>query len=406
MFVLFLILATLLMLQSAFSLQGGYCFLRLVRRSLRTPPGDYLPPVGLIIPCKGLHRDLELNLARFLTQDYPGYELVFVVASDEDPAHRCILECLRTWARDFPGPHATSVVVAGRSEVRGEKVNNLLHGLTAVSRRAEVLVFADADACPRPDWLRCLVSPLADRSVTVSTGFRWYLPGSSFASQVRAAWDTSIATMLGEHDHNFAWGGSMALRVEEFERLQLAERYWAHTVSDDYAVTRAVRDAGGRIRFEPRCLLASREESSFRDFVRWANRQIIITRVYAVHLWTLGLASHGLYCATFLLGLLLLAALGSSAQERLAILVSLLFILSLGLAKGYLRSVAAGELFPEENAALRFHGPCYWRLAPLVPWLMFYNFLIAGFSRRIEWCGTHYILKSRNEVEVVRRDPT
>jgi len=365
-----------------------------------------LPPVALIIPCKGLDQHFELNLARFLTQDYPGYELVFVVASTEDPAHCFLSERLRTWGGDFPAPHATSVVVAGRSDVRGEKVNNLLHGLTAVRGRAEVLVFADADARPRPDWLRCLVSPLADRSVTVSTGFRWYLPGCSFASQLRAAWDTSIATMLGEHDHNFAWGGSMALRVEDFERLRLAERYWAHTVSDDYAVTRAVRDAGGRIRFEPRCLLASREESSFRDFVRWANRQIIITRVYAVHLWTVGLASHGLYCATFLLGLLLLGHPGSSAQERWAIIASLLFVLSLGLAKGYLRSVAAGELFPEENATLTFYGPRYWQLAPLVPWLMFYNLVIAGFSRRIEWGGTCYILKSRNKVEVIRRDNT
>ena len=198
----------------------------------------------------------------------------------------------------------------------------------------------------------------------------------------------------------------MALRAKDVDRLRLAERYWAHTVSDDYAVTRAVRDAGGRIRFEPRCLLASREESSFRDFVHWANRQIVITRVYAAHLWSLGLASHGLYCATFLLGLLLLPYPGSSAQGRLTITVLLLFVLSLGLAKGRLRSVVAGELFPEESATLKCYGSRYWQLAPLVPWLMFYNFVTAGCKRRIEWRGTHYILKSRNEVEVVRRDNT
>jgi len=405
LFLLFLILATLLLLQSIFSLQSGFRFLCLIRRSLRKPPGDYLPPVALIIPCKGLGQGLELNLARFLTQDYPGYELVFVVASTDDPAHRFLSERLRTWAGDFPAPLATSVVVAGLSDVRGEKVNNLLHGLTAVSPRAEVLAFADADARPKRDWLRCLVTPLADRGVTVSTGFRWYLPGGSFTSQLQAAWDTSIATMLGEHNHNFAWGGSMALRVEDFERLRLTERYWARTVSDDYAVTRAVRDAGGRIRFEPRCLLASREESSFGDFVRWANRQIIITRVYAVRLWMLGLASHGLYCATFVLGILLVAHPGSLALERLAVTASLLLVLSLGLAKGYLRSVAARELFPED-AALTLYGSRYWQLAALVPWLMLYNFVLAGFVRRIEWCGTHYILRSSEEVQVIRRDST
>jgi len=215
-----------------------------------------------------------------------------------------------------------------------------------------------------------------------------------------------MATMLGEHNHNFAWGGSMALRSKDVDRLRLAECYWAHTVSDDYSVTRAVRDAGGRIRFEPRCLLASREESSFGDFVRWANRQIVITRVYAAHLWAMGVASHGLYCATFLVGLLLLAYPRSSAEERWTITASLLSVLSLGLAKGRLRSVVADELFPEENASLKWYGSRYWQLAPLVPWLMFYNLVMAAFIRRIEWRGIHYILKSREEVEVVRRDST
>jgi cellulose synthase/poly-beta-1,6-N-acetylglucosamine synthase-like glycosyltransferase len=153
-----------------------------------------------------------------------------------------------------------------------------------VEAPVEALVFADIDAAPSPDWLRSLVEPLADPRTTVSTGFRLYLPGRGFASQLRAAWDTSIATLLGDHDHNFAWGGSMAIRTADFRRLGIAERYWANTVSDDYAMTRAVREAGGRIEFTPRCLVASREESSFGDFLRWANRQIIITRVYSAPL--------------------------------------------------------------------------------------------------------------------------
>src|SRR5439155_13015403 len=153
----------------------------------------------------------------------------------------------RPAASPAAGPHV-ALVAAGYSDGRGEKVNNLLRGVEAVAPQTEVLVFADADARPKADWLRSLVAPLADPGVTVSTGFRWYLPGDTFASRLRAAWDTSIATMLGDHDRsNIAWGGSMAVRAEEFRRLRVAEAYWARTASDDYAVTRAVRDAGGRI---------------------------------------------------------------------------------------------------------------------------------------------------------------
>ena len=289
----FFILGILLALQSAWSLLDGYRFLRLVRRSWRRPPGNYQPSAAVIIPCKGLNPGFELNVTRFLAQDYPAYQLIFVVAAEGDPAYRYLAQRLK----EPPGRAAKPMLIAaGQSSARGEKVNNLLHGVRAVDPGTEVLVFADADATPGEAWLRSLVAPLEDEGVTVSTGFRWYLPGASFASRLRAAWDTSIATMLGEHDHNFAWGGSMAIRTADFRRLEIANRWWASTVSDDYTLTRAVREAGGRIRFEARCLLKSCEESSLRDFLRWANRQVIITRVYSGRLWWAGLASYSLYC--------------------------------------------------------------------------------------------------------------
>ena len=396
----FLLLAALLTLQSLVALRDGYRFLGFVRRRLRDSPPDFTPRAAVIIPCKGLDPAFEENLQAYLTQDYPAYQLVFTVASERDPAYTRLAEKL---AATPSGSAKLALVVAGYAEGRGEKVNNLLHGLEAVDPAAEVLVFADSDARPGRDWLRSLVGPLEDPKVTVSSGFRWYLPGETFASQLRAAWDTSIATLLGDHDHNFAWGGSMAIRASDFRRLQVAERYWAHTVSDDYALTRAVRDARGRIRFEPRCLVASREDSSLAEFLRWTNRQIIITRVYAPHLWRLGLAAHLLYAVTMLAGLALLVAPGSSMRMRLAIAAPLAAIQLLGMAKGRIRVIVARELFPEASALLERHGHCYWRLAPLVPWVMLYNFLRAAFVRRIEWRGTEYELISQKEVRILRR---
>jgi ceramide glucosyltransferase len=404
----FAFFALLLGVQSIAALRDGYRFLRFVRGSRLQPAGGFTPPAAVIIPCKGVIPGFERNLTRFLAQDYPAYQLIFVVATGEDPAHSAIVALLEkvTMAgatRSFPAPR-TTLRVAGHSEVRGEKVNNLLCGLEAVNSTVEVLVFADADARPGEDWLRSLVAPLADKSVTVSTGFRWYLPGAGFVSQLRAAWDTSIATLLGEHRHNFAWGGSMALRAEDFKRLQIAERYWAHTVSDDYGVTRAVRDARGWIRFEPRCLVASREDSSFREFLHWSNRQIVLTRVYAARLWKLGLAANCLYCGTLLLGMVLLVLPGVPMPARLAMAATLLAILILGFVKGHIRTVVALELFPEEHSILSRLGSRYWQLTPLIPWIMLFNFIVAGLTRRIEWSGTRYELKSVDEVKVLGRD--
>lgn len=405
---IFLILAILLALQSAWSLVDGYRFLRLVRRSRQQAPGDYQPFCAVIIPAKGLDPGFEVNLTAFLAQDYPAYQLILAVAAEDDPAYRALEQRLK----ELPPPRAdhavkTALVVAGRSEVRGEKVNNLLAGLKAVEPAAQVLVFADLDATPASDWLPSLVAPLADAGVTVSTGFRWYLPGQGFASRLRAAWDTSIATMLGEHSHNFAWGGSMAIRVADFRRLEVAERYWASTVSDDYALTRAVREArarhaAGRIRFEPRCLVKSREESTLRAFLSWANRQIILTRVYSSRLWWMGLGSYLLYCGTFVLGLALIIRRSNHAAGSVIVAAALGVILALGVIKARLRTVVARAIFPEERTALDRNGSCYWTLAALVPWVMLVNFVTASLTRRIEWRGVRYELRSPNEVRVMR----
>jgi ceramide glucosyltransferase len=402
-FIIFIILGILLLAQSARSLRDGFRFLDYLRRCRSQDPGDYAPPVTVVLPVTGADAGLETNIAAFMAQDYPQYLLVLVVCDERDPAYAALNALVKKTGTPGSGGRCNaSLVVAGPSHAQGQKVHNLLRGLEVAAPGSEVLVFADADARLGAQWLRSLVAPLSNRDVTVSTGFRWYLPGRSFVSQLRAAWDTSIATFMGERDCSFPWGGSMAIRAEDFKRLQVRERYWASTVSDDYGIGRAVHDAGGRIRFEPRCLVASREASSFAEFMRWANRQMIITRVYAPRLWALGLAAHVLYSLTFIFGLLVLLN-PAGGWERFAVLAALAAILGLGMGKGNIRAMVAREIFPEERGFLARYGKRYWQLTLLVPWVMLYNFVVAGWVRTIEWSGVRYRLRSDHEVEVVAR---
>ncbi|HEX5410885.1 MAG TPA: glycosyltransferase family 2 protein [Terriglobia bacterium] len=404
-FIIFLILGILLLAQSAVSLRSGFRFLDYVRRCRAQKVGAYAPRTAVIIPVTGEDASLKQNIAAFMAQEYPQYDLALVVSDEHDPACAILSALIVETARDSGGFCKASLVVAGFSQAQGQKVHNLLRGLDAIAPGAEVLVFADADARPGSMWLRSLVAPLASRDVTVTTGFRWYLPGRSFVSQLRAAWDTSVATLMGEHDSSFPWGGSMAIRAEEFKRLQVRERYWASTVSDDYGLGHAVQAGGGRIRFEPRCLVASRQDSTFAEFIRWTNRQIIITRVYAPRLWAMGLAAHLLYSLAFVCGLLVLLCPAVAGWERIAVGVLLTVILGLGIAKGKIRAVVAGEIFPEEHELLTRYGKCYWQLTLLVPWVMLWNFVIAAFVRTIEWSGVHYRLRSNHEVEITGREP-
>ena len=401
-FIIFLLFGALLALQSAIALRDGFRFLRYVRRSLSAPQSDFHPRAALVVPVKGVDASLEASVSRLLAQDYPGYTLIFAVAQESDSAHAYLADRLRAYQPDGrAGPGAMKLVVAGLSEERGEKVNNLLAALRAVPPGTEVLAFADADARFKPGWLGALVGPLGDPDVTVSTGFRWYLPGRTFASKLRSAWDTSIATMFSEHRSYFAWGGSMAIRTADFHHLKVAERYWSGSVSDDYGLTRAVREAGGGIRFEPKCLVASSDEVDFRAFLHWSNRQIIITRVYAPHLWRLGLASHALFSGVLLFGLRIALAPGSTTLRLFALGLDAAIIL-FGLWKAVLRQRVASEVFPEETEALVETGSAYWRFWPLVPWVMLINFTVAGFTRRIEWRGVRYELLSPSRLRVSR----
>jgi cellulose synthase/poly-beta-1,6-N-acetylglucosamine synthase-like glycosyltransferase len=425
---IFWVLAVLLLAQSLAALFLTFGFLRYFRRSRSRPLGNFTPPVALLIPCKGLDPEFETNVERYLGQDYPHYQVIFVVASVDDPAYPVLRSCLEAASKNkmskeveaigpqAPPPHPgipretqpggvrTALLVAGYSDSHSGKIHNLLEGLKSVEAGAEVLAFADSDARLKRDWLRCLVAPLQDPSVTVSTGWQWYLPGSGFTSRLRAAWDALDVRVLGEHDDTGAWGGSMAIRAADFKRLGVAERFWANSFSEDGTLTRAVRETGGRLRFEPRCVLACRGELKFGDFLRWSNRLAVIIRVYSPVVWWAEATAYASSCGTYIWGLILLALPGLSAGQRLLIAGTLLAITLLVLWKGFVHETIAKEVFPEEAPLLSRYGACYWQLSLLAPLVETFNYLRSCLTRRVEWRGTYYELKSRHETRVLRRE--
>jgi hypothetical protein len=103
------------------------------------------------------------------------------------------------------------------------------------------------------------------------------------------------------------------------------------------------------------------------EFLRWATRQIILTRVYATHPWTLGLAVCVFYCGTMLWGLFSLSLPASTVPERVTVAWILLAILLPGIQKGRIRSTVAHEVLREEAVALEHYGSRYWQLAPWCP---------------------------------------
>lgn len=374
-----------------YSLWAAFRYLNYARRSCPRSERSYCPRVALLVPCCGAEEGLEANLAALAEQNYPDLRLIFIVESEKDPAVPVIERVLAQVSR--PG----SLLVAGRAWNRGQKVHNLLAGVDR-ARGEPVLAFADSDGRPDPDWLARLVAsldPSRPSGIGVTTGYRFYLPQPpSFASLLRSIWNASVLTLLGEHDHNFAWGGSMALRRAVFDEAGVA-RAWQGALSDDYALTHAVRCAGYRVDFVPGCLVASEGKVGLREVLAWCSRQMAVTRVYWPKLWLLAGGSQVLYTGFLLAGSLALAA-GDGLATTLVVAV-----LGLSFLTGGLRARAVRRLAPQWSERLRPHGWAYAFFSPLAGLLTVYGFLRSALSRRIEWRGKRYEMRSPTETIVL-----
>src|SRR5207245_4253808 len=180
-----------------------------------------------------------------LSQAYPRYRLLVVADDSTDPASARI----ETIARDFPIVPVTQILADANP--LGGKVNALRSALGHLVPEAEVVVFADSDILPARAWFRQLVQPLADSTVGVATGFRWYVPPRpTFWALVRAEWNAVSANVLVDPRRSFAWGGSCAVRADRLSELRLAER-WRGVLSDDLVLTQAVRAAGVKVAYVP-----------------------------------------------------------------------------------------------------------------------------------------------------------
>ena len=395
---IFYFFAALLLLQSLVSLRGGAGYLRYFRRALAAPLPDFTPFLTVVVPCRGLDEGLQDNLETLFRQGYPAYEIIFVVDRPDDPA----LEVIERVRRAQGNNPRTRVFVAGRATESGQKVHNLIAAVGAADVRSEVFVFVDSDARPRRDWLRALVAPLADEGTGATTGYRWFIPPDNPASHLRAVWNASIASALGENSRaNFCWGGSTAIRRETFARLHMAER-WRGTLSDDFALTRALQSERLPIHFVPRCLTGSHDACNARTLLEFTTRQLKITRVYAPRLWRIVLISNLLFVAVFYGGFALtLMRLRRGLPYALPLaLVAAVF--AVGSSKALLRLRAVALAFEPEQKIWR--APviaAHVLLWPLASALFLYNSLAASRSRRIGWRGITYELKSPSETVII-----
>ncbi len=373
---------------------------RLHRMESRPFLPSHAPLASVVLPCKGLDPGFHENITALFQQDYPDLELLFVVATDDDPAYPVLAALIAQH-----GARRARLLVAGLSTVRAQKLTNQLAAVRAARPESDVLVFIDSDCRPDPGFVRRLVQPLQDVGIGATTGYRWYHPPSpTFGSLLRSTWNAGALPFLIDPKVVFAWGGAMALTRATFERAGIAAA-WDRAVSDDMTLTVAVRKLGLDLQFVPSCIAVSYESSTLAETLEFTNRQSLISRIYFPPLWWGTAIGHALANVLILYGVACLAAwLYSGAAVWLAgawcTALLLLQLVNAAWMIGAAKSLLPAAVKPHfDKLRLR-----YVLTAPFASIMTLFNTVHAACTRRMVWRGICYELRSPTETVVVSAD--
>ena len=395
------ILAILGLIPNGMSLGQGLRMRGHVRRAMRLAFGAFLPPVVVILPVRGMDPGFDDNVRAILRQTYPKYRLVVVAEDPVDSAADQVRAIARETSR-VP----VSVVVADPGDLPG-KVNAVRSGLLHLTPTDEVVVFADSDIRPAEDWLRQLVQPLADSTVGVATGFRWYVPPRpTFWSLVRTEWNAVSANVLFDPRRAFAWGGSCAVRRDHLRVLRLEDR-WREVLSDDLVLSQAVRDAGLKIAYAPAALVPTFEGATRAICLEWCVRQMMMATLYLPIVRRYAAASFAIFDGSVILGLASLSLASALGPSYLVPAILFLAPLLVAVVKAFVRRRALFSAAPSVATAWKVPP---WRVAfaaLAVPWVMAWGLVRTRRPTLVRWRGHVYDVRDPQRIRLLdpRRGP-
>ena len=247
----------------------------LLRQSLAKPPAAaliYGPRLTVLKPLCGAEPELELNLASFCTQDYPGQvQIVLGIQDSAAPAvavAKCVISAF---------PHLT-IELATNAQAHGanRKISNVINAMS--HSRGEIVVLSDSDIRVGPTYLQQVAAALQTPGVGLVTCLYRGLPVAGLWSRLAAA----------EIDHRFlpnvlvglrlglakpCFGSTIAVRAETLRRIGGFEPF-ASQLADDYAMGMAVRGLGLGVAIPPIVIDHVCSEGSFAELarheLRWA----------------------------------------------------------------------------------------------------------------------------------------
>ena len=269
-------------------------------KKLKQPPlpPTQLPPVSVLKPLKGIDPEIWESFCSHCEQEYPKFQLIFGVSDPADPA----VEVVRRLQAKYPNL-PIELIVCDRVLGANIKVSNLAQMLPAA--RHELLLVNDSDIRVSADYLRKVITPLADASVGLVTclyrGVASPTARPTLGSRLEALGISTdfvpgvLSARFLERGLRFGLGSTLAFRRRDLEAIGGFEALMDY-LADDYELGRRIASTGKKVELSAATVNTFLPAYTLRQFflhqLRWA-RTIRDARRwgYAGLLFTFGLPS-------------------------------------------------------------------------------------------------------------------
>ena len=355
------------------------------RKKLEHPPlpESQLPPVSILKPLKGVDPEIWESFCSHCEQEYPQFQLIFGV---DDPGDSAV-EVVRKLQAKYPNL-SIDLIVCDRVLGANIKVSNLVQMLPVA--RHELLLVNDSDIRVPSNYLRKVITPLADASVGLVTCLYRAVASPTLGSRLEALGISTdfvpgvLSARFLEKGLHFGLGSTLAFRRGDLEAIGGFEALLDY-LADDYELGRRIASTGKKVElsaaivttFLPAYTLVQflrhqlRWSRTIRDARRWGYTGLVFTFGLPWALVTL-LAAHGAAWAWALFALTFAARLAVG------------FVAAVGVLHD--RQIVRNQPFRNEGLRNILLLPLRDLIAPFI-------WAASFMGNRIHWRGECFVLK-------------
>ena len=241
------------------------------RRQADALAASQLPPVSILKPLHGMEPQLERNLESFFQQDYPCFEILFALDTDDDSA----LPVVRALREQYPQ-------VPSRIMITGEPPwpNPPAYAFSRMAAEAhyDLLITSDSDVEVERDYLRAVAPPLLESSAGMltcvyrglSTGKFWSLL-DAIGMSVEMTAGVMAANLL--EGMKFGLGPTIAVRRDALDAIG-GYSVLGDYFSNDFVIGNMIAERGYTVVLSRHIIAHVVPPMSFRQMwqrqLRWA----------------------------------------------------------------------------------------------------------------------------------------